>query len=249
MAKQPQFRTLRPYKDHISARDWNTLTGAVMTLCRSLGVKGIFDGSGLHIRGTRNKHWPPYYRIISNDGEGAYTVRPQKFTESSQTFEDLPDASDITAYEIYGSATGSADDIIAVRMELSLEGEWVGLFEIASGVSWGQAYEAIPWGVDDKYIMLHPCDDYAGTGVNEAVNIKAYVFGCFDEGAAAQAPDGLQVAKDDVLAYLPIGSTEGVLVGPPLRLPPGGIGYMPITKKTDDDYDYHWDWLRLHGDE
>lgn len=248
MPNEPRFKSLRPYKDHISARDWNTLTGAVVRLCRSLGVSGIFDASGLHIRGTRSKHWPPYYKIVSHDGDGIYTVRPQKWNATSQAFGDLADTNDITAYEIDGNTTGSADDIVAVRMELSIEGEWIGLFEIASGVCFGVAYQDPAWSTGQKYLMLHPCDDYSGAGEDMGTQVTAYIFGCFDEGNPAQAPDGLQVSQNDVLAYVPVGETEGVLVSPPLRLPPGGTELMPLTKDSDADYDYGWDWLRLHGD-
>ena len=117
-----------------------------------------------------------------------------------------------------------------------------------TALSYGKAYETTPWGVGDKFIKLHPCDDETGAGEDEDTNITVYIFGCFNGGNPAQAPDGLEVAKNDVLAYLPISTTEGILVSPPLRLPPGGKQYMVLSKASDFDYDYHWDWLRLHGD-
>ena len=241
MPKQPQFRTLRPYRDYISARDWNALTAAVMRLCRSLGVAGIFDASGLHIRPARSKHWPPYYKIVSHDGEGVYTLRPQKWNETDKVFEDLPDANDITAYEIGGDTSGSADDIVVVRMELSVEGEWIGLFEIASVVSWGVAYQATPWSTGDKYVMLHPCSNYEGDDEDTETEIKAYVFGIFYdvEGTpTGKAPDGLEVDQGDVLAYLPIGGDEAILVSPPLRLPPCTTEHLVLCMQSGTAYDY-----------
>ena len=70
----PRFRTLRAYRDPVSAREWNALTAAAVRLCRSLGASGIFDSSGLHIRPTRRAHQPPYYKVQTNVGSGEYTL-------------------------------------------------------------------------------------------------------------------------------------------------------------------------------
>jgi len=168
-------------------------------------------------------------------------------TDAGHDYADVKDGSAATlvsggngAAQILWKEAGTGTKWAMVRLGLAVWGL----------LSWGKTFSAAPWAATDKFILLHPCDDRTGANEDLETEITAYVFGIFDSvGDAAQAPDGLEVGDNEVLAYWPISSTEGVLESPPLRLPPGGIGYMPITKNSDEDFDYHWDWLRLHGDE
>ena len=246
MANVPRFRTLRVGRDYISARDWNNLTAAVSRLSKSMGAGGVFDASGLHVRGIRPKRWPPYYKIQSNDAAGIYTLRPQRWIEADQEFADLPDHNDIAGYEINQDDTGEAGNLVEVHIEVSIEGEWVGLFSLPVRLYWGAAYAATPWSAGSNVIMLHPCSDKNGSNEDTDTEITAYVETPWAGGT--YGPVGVEVAQNDVLAYLPFGNNdEAVLINPPLRPPPGGDTYMALTKSTDNDYDADWDWVRAHG--
>ncbi len=257
MGNVPRFKTLRPYKDSVSAREWNSLTAAVVRLTRSLGIRGLSDSGGLHIRSRGIDHPVIHYRIVSNDDDGQYTLRRQVWKDSTEEFVDAENVDDILGYEIFANSSGITDQLVQVHLELSIEGRWIGFFEILETLCWGVAYEATPWSpsqYDGKYIKLHPCDDEKGAGEDSETVLKAYVFTPVydsDENIVALAPDGLEVAQDDVLAYVPIGDdgeggAQGVLMNPPLRLPPEGLTYQAVTKASGDDYDYAWDYIRLH---
>ena len=254
MPDLPRFKTLRAYRDPVSAAEWNGLTAAVSALCRSLGAGGIFDSGGLHIRAIRSGHRPAFFKIHSNEGGGRYLLRPQAWTEQSQAFSDSPGRDDVPGYEIGGDASLAAGQIVGAFAECSLEGQWVLLFqrEQTAAVCWGVA--SASWQSGNATVNLHPCADEQGTNVNSQVTIECYVLapiynaasGSPPPGLTGIAPDGCQIAANDVLAYVALPATgKGLLVSPPLRLPPGGATYQIMQKCTASAYDYAWDWAHF----
>ena len=66
-------------------------------------------------------------------------------------------------------------------------------------------------------------------------------------GRRVDGPIGCDISLGSVLAYLPVGTNEAVLVNPPVRtLPAGGSTRMVLQKASNDDYDYEVDWVELH---
>lgn len=240
-ANPPIFKPLRAYLDPVSAGDWNALTAAVTNLCRSMGADGLFDSAGLHIRGRRHGVSPGCYKIVSNDGGGAYTVRPQLWDESSAVWIDRPEADDIPARDIRGSDRGAAGDIVAVRLEASLQGQWLGLMDLAGAMRWGVV--AADWSAGNS-VELHPCDDETGGNPSQGT-ITCYIHAPID----GDGPSGCDLKEGDVAAYWPFTDASdvprGMLISPPIQaLPPGGGQDYALTKASGDDYDVHWDLIR-----
>lgn len=84
-------------------------------------AEGRMAGADLRTGAGQLTHGRPpknYFRIVSNDGSGAYTVRQQTWSESGLTLGDAASwheytGKDLTGYDVRADAGGAAGEVVA----------------------------------------------------------------------------------------------------------------------------------------
>mgnify|MGYP000244282713 CR=1 FL=1 len=222
-------KELIPNKSRVSASDTNRVNREVVRLSRSLSAgEGFSTAAGL-AAGQRfaGQHFG-IYRIESNEGDGEYTVVKQGHSPTDDAYGDEADFYPTLAYDVDMLDTGVVDKVYRGVEIVNAEGDTVVFFSVADKMQWGKA--TATWTTGNT-VTLTPCED-DGTAISGVANITCYVVLPKDAD-----PDGVEIAADDVLAYLPFYDSDedewrGVLIAAYIA---GGGG-----TNTDDIYLDAW---------
>lgn len=84
------------------------------------------------------KRW---YRIVTNEGDGEYTLRLQQVNATSRQLEDVGEGKpgtgvDVTAYDVQGAQTGAADQKVQ-GWKVFVHGEWLTLLDLSASAQTG----------------------------------------------------------------------------------------------------------------
>jgi len=109
----------------VSARQINALGNAVAALIKSSAPDAVVGGAGLLSRITPSPKYKKYYKIISNETGGTYTVREQRVSFGVNLFEDFETTNDRTAYDKDARDGGAVGEIYPGWKTLTFEGEEV----------------------------------------------------------------------------------------------------------------------------
>jgi len=116
----------------VSARQINAMGRAVEALVNSSAPDAVRGGAGLLVRKSPNLKYKKYYKIITNEGSGEYTVREQRINPATTAFKDFETTNDRTAYDVKFGVGGVADEIYQGWKTLTFEGEEVIIIDMIS---------------------------------------------------------------------------------------------------------------------
>ena len=168
-------------------------------------------------------------KIISNDGDGAYTVTEQVWTGSAFTNGTAPGQYvNATAYDRQLSLAGHANLIAPFHEEYQQDGSIALILDLAVTLMWGKIY-AITLLDSHGTVYARPCDRAGG-------NVDTGSYKILYINSACDAPGNWirgNLAVDDVVGYLPwtVDAGHGYIVAPPLKHedPDTGTTYDPRT--------------------
>jgi hypothetical protein len=167
-------------------------------------------------------------RIVTNDGDGEYTVTQQVWDEDLSEWRD--EASEIgvvgcAAREVRARAGAAAGAMVRFWQERSDEGA-VKTFIDAGGLAWakvkqsggsvGPEVQQESSGYWHWYVDCHPCDDKDASNVNTDVTLRLYIVGKYNGGPEWGWPN---VFSGDVLAYVTDGKGQRMCVSEVMDAP------------------------------
>ncbi len=172
------------------------------------------DTSSIPRRRRTVPHYKRWFRIVTNEGAGDYTVRLQEWDKSAGELADVSDQDhpeynkNQDAFDSHGRPFGVINDIVEGWM-IYVDDEWIIIINLGGEVRHGKI--TTTW-EDGNTSAVHPCDD-AGSNVVSGVTMTLYVTIPKDN-----EPTGISLAENDVIAYQPFYDTEeeewrGVIVG------------------------------------
>ena len=132
MTQANQFNPMDPLNPSISARQLDRVGAIAQASANSLLVEGITGASGSASRITPLDSDLGWYKIITNETGGVYTLRRQMWSVADGEFADATDVSDIKGYEIneyHQIPHASTMPVFQGREEGELGGEVVVLFD------------------------------------------------------------------------------------------------------------------------
>jgi len=217
----------------------NANMGFLVRMAQASGVNGM-STDGLYFRSSPDPETVRRWKIVTNEDLGEYTVDAQIWNKSDGDWQNAPDISTVSAWEIDGRADGDVGAIVYGRLVDTADDEPVVLLVFDKGtIEFGKPAVAFKTG---DTITLDPCD--ADGTDNGAPN--ATVFLSFSRGAIE-----LPLATSAIISfirfaspYLPGGTDPdvvGVVVGvdfgshasPATLLPAAGDRVSELTAQTD----------------
>jgi len=155
----------------ISIRQLNANMAFLTALTRGLNADGMIGGpAGLLLRRPHELQPERRFEIVTNEGDGEYTVKPQQWSVTDSDWVDAPESNTETAYEMAGDDSGAVGDVVYGRRVDALDAESVILLEIAErrGVEFGKPVSAFTSGTT---IILNPVDADGTDNGKDNVNV------------------------------------------------------------------------------
>jgi hypothetical protein len=101
-------------------------------------IRGMIPTGGRGAQGMPpDKLW---YKVQTNEGAGAYTLRKQEWNASTHKFQNVTNTNDpeygfyVTGYDCQGNTDGQVGDLVA-GWKLVVDGAWVTLIDLAGAAT------------------------------------------------------------------------------------------------------------------
>jgi len=244
---RPKWTPLKFPGTRFSVSELNAIAEAVLRLTGGTVSAGVSGSTGVHT-GSRSR--PPtrqrFFRIISEDENGAYTVKEQTWNENTHSFDDAAGASNETAYEFQLRTTGAADDIVLGWRVLDTDDDEILLIEIPQPAGVLLAGIAEATSTEGNIIELDPCTT-AGEDKPGEDNVYVYVSLPTDN-----YPYYRQITEGAIYFYqefeTPLTDTYGEeevsVVGVLQHMPPASVANLPYVTYPNGE---HWGPLDLRA--
>jgi len=183
---------------YLTAKSLRRLAGVVRWVERRMARRDLRRGPSGYRGPPYKKHW---YRIATNDGDGAYTVVMQQWSDETAALADLAETShhrygSLAARDLRGAADGLISQIVP-GWEVWTGAQWQRLIDVRSAtppVRWAKA--SADWtsaAGNGSYVACHPCDDRDGTNEDTDTSFDVYL-----PRTAGRDPN---VRDDEVIGY------------------------------------------------
>ena len=176
-------------------------------------------------------------KIVSNDDGGQYTVTEQWWNASTLSWQDAIGPVghvQASARDYQQRDTAQIGAVVPFWEQRARGGQLELLIDVgAEQVCWGKA--TADW-TSGNVVNLDPCN--ASGDDNGLPDVTAYLVCPTAESGPGEGlePD---ISQGDVLAYLPFGQNQGVVVSPVWRIDPDCIGDLTAIHKALDK------WVRV----
>ena len=226
----------------------NANMGFLVRMAQASGVNGM-STDGLYFRSSPDPETVRRWKIVTNEDLGEYTVDAQIWNKSDGDWQNAPDISTVSAWEIDGRDEGVVGNVVYGRLVDTADDEPVVLLVFdKGGIEFGKPLATFKAG---DTITLDLCD---ADGTDNAAG-NATVFMAFNRGSIE-----LPLTTSAIISfvrfsptYSPGGSdpdVDGVVVGidfgshasPTTLLPAAGDRVSELTAQTDT-----WDRANQSG--